>query len=440
VVYKNGEILIIDEAADFLKYYIVVRRGICRPRKFYNCLHLRRIAMNPYLPRLHPYPFEKLNQLKAGLHPPADKSLISLSIGEPQHAAPAFVPEVLLENLTGLSQYPPTKGSAALREAMAQWAIQRFALQNLDPETQVLPVNGTREALFAFAHCVIDPHRQPLVLMPNPFYQIYEGAALLAGAQPYYLNTLPENGFLPDYEAVPEAVWRRCQLLYLCSPGNPTGAVMPLPLLRDLLDKAERYDFILAADECYSEIYRDEQRPPIGLLQACALLGRNDYPRCVVFHSLSKRSNLPGLRSGFVAGDAAVLQSFLRYRTYHGCAMSPTVQAVSSQAWRDEQHVRDNRALYRAKFQAVLEILSPVLDVTMPEASFYLWPRTPVDDAVFARRLFAEQNVQVLPGSYLSRPADGINPGRNRVRMALVAPLADCIDAARRIRAFVDSL
>ncbi|MCP5459637.1 MAG: succinyldiaminopimelate transaminase [Gammaproteobacteria bacterium] len=396
--------------------------------------------MNPHLPRLHPYPFEKFAQLKSGLQPPVDKSPISLSIGEPQHPAPAFVREVALENLTGLSYYPPTKGSMALRETMAQWTICRFGLQNLDPETQIIPVNGTREALFAFAHCVIDPHEQPLVLMPNPFYQIYEGATLLAGAQAYYLNTLPEDGFLPDYSAVPETVWRRCQLLYLCSPGNPTGAITPLAVLEDLLDKAERYDFVLAADECYSEIYCDEQSPPIGLLQACARLGRPDFPRCVVFHSLSKRSNLPGLRSGFVAGDAAILKDFLRYRTYHGCAMSPTAQAISEAAWRDEQHVRDNRSLYRAKFAAVLNILEPVLEVSMPQASFYLWPRTPLDDAEFARRLFAEQNVQVLPGSYLSRPADGINPGQNRVRMALVPPLPDCIEAAERIRCFVDSL
>lgn len=396
--------------------------------------------MNPYLSQLHPYPFEKLNQLKAGLNPPPDKTPISLSIGEPQHTAPEFVPQVVMENLTGLSHYPPTKGSPALREAMTSWVIDRFQLPDLDPETQMLPVNGTREALFAFAHCIIDPQRQPLVLMPNPFYQIYEGAALLAGAQPYFLNTLPENGFLPDYAAVPETIWQRCQLLYLCSPGNPTGAVMPQAMLEDLLDKAERYDFVLAADECYSEIYFDEQQPPIGLLQACARSGRDDYARCVVFHSLSKRSNLPGLRSGFVAGDATILQSFLRYRTYHGCAMSPMVQAVSCQAWQDEQHVRDNRSLYREKFQAVLNLLEPVLDVAMPAASFYLWPRTPLNDAEFARRLFAEQNVQVLPGSYLSRPAEGINPGQNRVRMALVAPLADCVAAAERIRSFVESL
>jgi N-succinyldiaminopimelate aminotransferase len=398
--------------------------------------------MNPNLPRLHPYPFEKLARLKSGIRPPSEKPPIALSIGEPRHPAPDFVAEALTAHLHGLSRYPLTAGAPALREAMAAWASRRFHLTagSLDPERRILPVNGTREALFAFAQCVIDARDRPLVLMPNPFYQIYEGAALLAGAEPYFLNTPAATGFLPDYDAVPEAVWRRCQLLYLCSPGNPAGAVTPLAALQGLIEKADRYDFILAADECYSELYFDEDDPPLGLLRACAAMGRDDYRRCVVFHSLSKRSNLPGLRSGFVAGDEEIITAFLRYRTYHGCAMAPFAQAASSAAWSDENHVRENRRLYRDKFDAVLEVLAPVLDVDRPDASFYLWPRTPVDDTDFARDLYATQHVTVLPGSYLSREAGGANPGRNRVRMALVAPLEECVEAARRIRAFVGSL
>ena len=398
--------------------------------------------MNPDLTRLQLYPFEKLAKLKEGATPPADKPHIALYIGEPQHAAPAFVAEELTARLATLANYPLTKGTPALRESIAAWATRRFQLppRSLDPEQQVLPVSGTREALFAFAQCVVDSRDEPLVLLPNPFYQIYEGAALLAGAQPYFLNTLPETGFLPDLDAVPEAVWRRCRLLYLCSPGNPTGRVLPLAILNDLIDRADRYDFILAADECYSEIYFDEDRPPLGLLQACARRGRTDFRRCVVFHSLSKRSNLPGLRSGFVAGDAEILRPFLRYRTYHGCTMPLFSQAASGKAWDDEQHVRENRELYRRKFAAVLDILRPVLEVERPDAGFYLWPQTPIDDTDFARELFAQQNVTVLPGSYLSREANGVNPGRNRVRMALVASLVECVEAAVRIRKFVQSL
>lgn len=398
--------------------------------------------MNPDLRRLQPYPFERLAQLKAGITPPADKPPIALSIGEPQHPAPAFVAEILRQQLPGLSRYPLTKGSATLREAMADWASRRFQLPpgSLDPERQVLPVNGTREALFAFAQCVVDRRPAPLVLMPNPFYQIYEGAALLAGAEPYYLATPAEHGFLPDYEAVPAAVWERCQLLYLCSPGNPSGRVTPPAVLHWLIEQADRYDFILAADECYSELYFDEAQPPVGLLQVCAQQGRNDFRRCVVFHSLSKRSNLPGLRSGFVAGDAAVLGEFLRYRTYHGCTMPPFIQAASARAWGDEEHVRSNRDLYRRKFAAVLEVLQPVLEVDWPEGGFYLWPRTPLEDAEFARRLFAEQHVTVLPGSYLSRETAAGNPGRGRVRLALVADLAACLDAAQRVREFINTL
>ncbi len=403
--------------------------------------------MNPDLNRLQPYPFEKLQQLKDGLQAPADKPPIALSIGEPKHVPPHFVIETLISHLHGLENYPLTKGNAALRETIAAWLQRRFGLaasaQNglgIDPETQILPVNGTREALFAFAQAVVDRNTDPLVVMPNPFYQIYEGAALLAGAEPWFLNTLADTGFVPDIDSVPVDVWQRCQLIYLCSPSNPTGAVVDAASLHRLITLADEYDFIIAADECYSEIYFDEHRPPVGLLQVAAEMGRTDYRRCVVFHSLSKRSNLPGLRSGFVAGDAEILAKFLLYRTYHGGAMPPPTQAASIKAWDDEIHVQKNRALYREKFTAVLDILRPVLKVEKPQAGFYLWAQTPVNDEIFARDLFAQQNVNVLPGSYLSRDAHGINPGENHVRMALVASLQECIDAAKRIRSYVESL
>lgn len=398
--------------------------------------------MNPDLDRLQPYPFEKLTALKAGVTPSAGLHHIPLSIGEPRHGAPGFVIDELISHLHGLSNYPTTKGSSELRQVIARWLQHRFTLKpgSVDPERHVLPVAGTREALFAFAQAVIDRSVRPLVLMPNPFYQIYEGAAFLAGAEPYYLNTVVDAGFVPDFDAVPEAVWSRCQLLYICSPGNPTGAVFDIPTLQKLIALADRHDFLIAADECYSEIYFDEQAPPPGLLQAAAAMGRDDFRRCIVFHSLSKRSNLPGMRSGFVAGDAEVLARFFQYRTYHGCALPPYHQAASIKAWSDEQHVRDNRALYRDKFAAVLDILSPVMDIPRPAASFYLWPRTPIDDQQFARGLFAAQNVTVLPGSYLSRSAAGINPGQNRVRMALVAQPEECVEAAQRIRAYVETL
>ncbi len=397
--------------------------------------------MNPDLNKLQPYPFERLNRLKAGVTPPSALRHIALSIGEPKHPAPAFVTRELAEQLHSVSGYPTTKGLPELRGTVANWAEKRFNLkaQSLDPEANVLPCTGTREALFAITQVIIDRHTKqpPLVVSPNPFYQIYEGAAYLAGAEPYFLNCTADNGFLPDYDAVPAEVWRRCQLLFVCSPGNPTGAVTDLAQLQKLIALADEYDFIIAADECYSEIYGDESAPPVGLLEACASLGRDDYRRCLVFHSLSKRSNLPGLRSGFVAGDAQLLQKFLQYRTYHGCAMPLYSQRASIVAWSDEQHVRDNRALYRAKFDAVLERLQGVLEVERPDAGFYLWPRTPVDDERFARELFAQQHITVLAGSYLSRPHAGLNPGANRVRMALVAPLEECIEAAERIRRFV---
>ncbi|MGD8308820.1 MAG: succinyldiaminopimelate transaminase, partial [Chromatiales bacterium] len=378
--------------------------------------------MNSDLAKLQPYPFEKLAALKAGLSPPAGLAPIALSIGEPRHATPHFIAEEVLSHLHGLSAYPSTRGTDELRAAAAEWLVRRFGLPDgsIDPAAQVLPVTGTREALFALAQAVVDPARAPLVMMPNPFYQIYEGAALLAGAEPRYLPCTAETGFLPDFDAVTPGEWDRCQLLYICSPGNPTGAVMGLDDLRALIRLAERHDFVIASDECYSEIYPDEARPPVGLLQAAAAMGNTEYRRCVVFHSLSKRSNVPGLRSGFVAGDARIIEPFFRYRTYQGCAMPPHHQAASVKAWRDETHVRGNRALYREKFDAVLDALDGVLEVERPAGGFYLWPRTPVPDPEFARGLFAQQNLTVLPGSYLSREADGGNPGRDRVRMALV--------------------
>ena len=397
--------------------------------------------MNPALQQLHPYPFEKLRALLANVQPPAELRPIALSIGEPKHPAPPFVAQALADNLAQLAVYPTTLGLPALREAITAWCERRFGVPAgwLDAARHVLPVNGTREALFAFTQAVVNRTDDALVLSPNPFYQIYEGAALLAGATPHYLPCLAENGFNPDYDAVPEEIWQRTQILFLCSPGNPTGALTPLDTLKKLIALADRYDFVIAADECYSELYFDEENPPAGLLTACAELGREDFKRCVVFHSLSKRSNLPGLRSGFVAGDAEILKAFLLYRTYHGCAMPVQTQLASIAAWQDEAHVRENRDQYRAKYDAVLEILQPVLDVQRPDGSFYLWAKVPGDDAEFTRDLFEAQHVTVVPGSYLSREVDGVNPGAGRVRMALVAPLAECIEAAERIRAFLQS-
>lgn len=399
--------------------------------------------MNHALTQLQPYPFEKLRALLAGITPPADKRPIALSIGEPKHKSPEFVAKALADNLDQLAVYPTTLGIPALRETIAAWCERRFGVPQgwLDAARHVLPVNGTREALFAFTQTVVQraepTQERGLVVSPNPFYQIYEGAALLAGAAPHYLPCLESNGFNPDFDAVPAEVWQRCQILFLCSPGNPTGALVPMEQLKKLVALADEYDFVIAADECYSELYFDEENPPPGLLTACAELGRSDFKRCVVFHSLSKRSNLPGLRSGFVAGDADILKAFLLYRTYHGCAMPVQTQLASIAAWQDEDHVRANRDQYRAKYDAVLEILQPVLDVQRPDGSFYLWAKTPGDDATFTRELFAREHVTVVPGSYLSREVNGENPGAGRIRMALVAPLAECIEAAKRIRAFV---
>ncbi|MDZ7752703.1 MAG: succinyldiaminopimelate transaminase [Gammaproteobacteria bacterium] len=395
--------------------------------------------MNPDLSQLKPYPFERLRHLKEGISPPADLPHIPLSIGEPKHAPPTFVVDELIAHLHGLATYPTTRGSDELREAIARWATRRFGLppDSLDPGRHVLPVNGTREALFAFAQVMVERGHEPLVLMPNPFYQIYEGAAILAGARPVYLNCDAANGFIPDYDAVPEEQWRHCDLLYICSPANPTGAVTPLETLQALIHKAHRYGFVIAADECYSEIYRDEDAPPPGLLEAASAMGVRDFEHCIVFHSLSKRSNLPGLRSGFVAGEPRLIEQFFTYRTYHGCSMSPPTQAASVHAWCDEAHVADNREHYRRKFEQVVDILAPVMELEYPAAAFYLWPRTPVDDAVFAHGLFANRHVTVLPGSYLSRETAAGNPGAGYVRMALVAPLEDCVEAAYRIRDYI---
>lgn len=397
--------------------------------------------MNSDLARLQPYPFEKIRTLLQGVAP-ADLPAVSLAMGEPKHPTPDFIHQAVIANMGGFANYPLTKGIPALREAIAGWLTRRFQLPlgSVDAEQHVLPVNGTREALFAFAQTVVERRADAAVVMPNPFYQIYEGAALLAGAEPVFLPCTEDNGFIPDFAAVPDAVWQRCQLLYICSPGNPTGAVMPLATLRQVLELAEKHDFIIASDECYSELYFDEDQPPPGLLQAAAQMGNTAWKRCVVFHSLSKRSNAPGIRSGFVAGDAAVLKQFLLFRTYHGCAMPPPFQVASIAAWNDETHVQVNRALYRQKFAAVMEILAPVLDVKLPQASFYLWPVTPVDDETFTRELFARAHVNVVPGSYLSRDVNGLNPGRNRVRLALVASLEECTEAAERIRRVTENL
>ncbi|MEW5973822.1 MAG: succinyldiaminopimelate transaminase [Pseudomonadota bacterium] len=393
--------------------------------------------MNPDLGLLQPYPFEKLAKLKAGSTPPAHLEHIALSIGEPKHQPPSFVVEELIHHLHGLANYPLTRGVDGLREAVASWLLRRFEAK-VDPATQVLPVSGTREALFSFAQCVVNRADKPLVLMPNPFYQIYEGAAYLAGAEPWFYPTPAENDFLPDFDAIPVEVWKRCQLIYVCSPGNPTGAVLPETAYRRLIELADEHDFVIASDECYSELYYGE--PPVGLLEICANIGRDDFARCVVFHSLSKRSNLPGLRSGFVAGDAAILKDYHLYRTYHGCTLPPPTQAASRAAWNDEAHVENNRALYLQKFTQVIEILRGALDVRMPDGAFYLWAQTPIDDTEFARRLFAEQNVTVLPGSYLSREVSGHNPGAGYVRMALVAEMDECLDAAERIKTFCQTL
>lgn len=411
------------------------------PRIIGRSLFTRPDNVNPFLSKLHPYPFEKLRQLFAGMTPNPALSEIKLSIGEPQHATPEFIKEALIAGLPGLANYPTTLGAPALRRAMSDWLERRYGLAGIDPETQVIPVNGSREALFALTQTVVDASsgKAPIVVSPNPFYQIYEGAAYLAGAELRFLNTLPENDFAFDYDSLSDEEWRRVQLFFVCSPGNPTGKVLDLDDWRKLFALSDKYGFVIASDECYSEIFFDEQAPPLGGLQAATLLGRS-FERLVMLSSLSKRSNVPGMRSGFVAGDASILKPFLLYRTYHGNAMSPAMQAASAAAWQDETHVVANRTLYREKFAAVTPLLAGVLDTAMPDASFYLWARVGQDDTQFARALAAAYNVVVLPGSFLARDANGVNPGAGFVRIALVPPLAQCVDAAQRISQFVANL
>lgn len=398
--------------------------------------------MNPLLSRLQPYPFERLRKLFAGVQPPAGVRPISLGIGEPRHATPPFIEQALSADLGGLAKYPATAGEPALREACAQWARQRYGIA-LDAAAQVLPVNGSREALFSFTQVVVDASQDGArVICPNPFYQIYEGATLLAGAQPYYAPSDAARNFAVDWDSVPADVWEKTQLIFVCSPGNPTGAVMPLAEWEKLFALSDHHGFVIASDECYSEIYFDGT-PPLGGLEAAQRLGRTDYKNLLMFTSLSKRSNVPGLRSGFVAGDAALIKAFLLYRTYHGGAMSPVVQTASIAAWADEAHVEENRRLYREKFNQVTPVLARVMDVRLPDASFYLWAGIPeslgLDDADFARELYAATGVTVLPGSYLAREANGRNPGAGRVRMALVAETAECLEAAQRIAQFIES-
>jgi len=395
--------------------------------------------VNHRLQSLQPYPFEKLRSLFEGVKPNPGLAHISLGIGEPRHPTPELIKRALSENLAKLAAYPPTAGGDALRQAIAEWLVRRYALRAIDWKTEVLPVNGSREALFAFAQTVVDPRGDAVVVCPNPFYQIYEGAALLAGARPHYVNTTADRRFAPDYASIPQDVWRRTRLLYVCSPGNPTGKVLNLAEWKEIFTLADRHGFIVASDECYSEIYFDEATPPLGALQAAAQLGRG-FERLVMFSSLSKRSNVPGMRSGFVAGDAAVLEAFLLYRTYHGGAMNPAVQEASIAAWRDEAHVRENRRKYAEKFDRVTPTMQTAIEVERPDAGFYLWARTPIEDTEFARRLYAEQHLTVLPGSFLARESNGANPGTNYVRMALVAETGECLEAARRIVQFTKTL
>jgi N-succinyldiaminopimelate aminotransferase len=395
--------------------------------------------MNPDLQRLQPYPFQKLAALFREVQPNPDYRAISLSIGEPKHPAPQFIREALTNNLDGMANYPTTAGSNALRSTIASWLAARYGIPAPNADTQVLPVNGSREALFSFAQTVVDRSKDnPVVVCPNPFYQIYEGAAFLSGATPVFLNNIPENNFALNFSQLPEDTWQRTQLVYVCSPGNPTGRVMTLAEWEILFEMSDRYSFVIASDECYSEIYFSEK--PLGALQAAHRLGRSDYKNLVVFSSLSKRSNVPGMRSGFVAGDAGAIESFALYRTYHGSAMNPAVQAASIAAWNDEDHVAENRRMYADKFTRVMEILNPVLPVTRPEAGFYLWIHTPIADTRFAQSLYRDYNVAVLPGSYLARSADGINPGENFVRLALVAGTEETIEAAQRIAEFCRKL
>tara|TARA_B100000676_G_scaffold313527_1_gene396239 strand:+ start:989 stop:2191 length:1203 start_codon:yes stop_codon:yes gene_type:complete len=397
--------------------------------------------VNSNLNKLNSYPFQKLQKLFSGIMPNASYSPINLHIGEPKHKMPDFIRLGLIEGLDKLTNYPATLGEKSLRKSIASWLESRYKLPSIDPDTEVISVNGSREALFAFSQAAVDPlHSETIVVCPNPFYQIYEGAALLAGATPYFLNSLPENNFIPDYSHVPNSIWERTQLIYVCSPANPTGKVMTIKEWRKLFTLADRFGFIIAADECYSEIYLDEYKPPLGALEAAYLLNRKDFSRLIVFGSLSKRSNVPGMRSGFVAGNSEILKKFLLYRTYHGCAMNPAVQTASMLAWGEEYHVSENRRLYREKFIAVHKLLNEHMKVSIPEATFYFWAKTVIHDTNFAQRLYQDYNVTVLPGSYLSREAHNVNPGKNFIRIAMVPPLSECIEAAKRIKKFCISL
>ena len=393
--------------------------------------------MNSLLDQLHPYPFEKLNALIKDINPPDDLDLISLALGEPKHRAPDFLIEKSadISAITkGFGTYPPTKGLPELREAIASFVTRRNNLNRaIDPDTEVLPVNGTREALFAIAQTVVNSASNQITLMPNPFYQIYEGAAILAGSTPRFVPCTESNGFNPDFSDVSDAEWQRCSLIYICTPGNPSGAVMSIADLQTLIKKSDEFDFLIASDECYSEIYASS--PPPGLLEAASAMGRDDYKNCIAFNSLSKRSNLPGLRSGYACGDAAIVERFLLYRTYHGSAMAVQNQWISTIAWQDEAHVLSNRKLYTQKYDVFMDILKDVWPMKRPEASFYLWPKTPIDDVEFTKKLIAYANVKVLPGIYLSREVDGNNPGAGHVRLALVAEVEECAEAANRIKA-----
>ncbi len=392
--------------------------------------------MNPGFADLQPYPFERLRGLLVDVRHEGGLPLIDLSIGEPRHTPPALVRDVLIDSLDGLGRYPKTAGSDELRAAIADWLRRRhgLAVGAVDPARQVLPVSGTREALFAIAQCVVDRAPGARVAMPNPFYQIYEGAALLAGARPLYIPCLPGAGYQPDFQAVTAQAWRDVRLLYICSPHNPTGRVLTLDQLKSLVGLAQQHDFVIASDECYSEIYPDDAVPPPGILAACRALGLDAFDRCLVFQSLSKRSSVPGLRSGFVAGDARLIERFLLYRTYHGCALPEYVQAASAAAWSDEAHVTASRALYRRKLAAAVEALSP--RVKLPQGGFCLWLPVPGgDDLAFTRRLYAHWHLRVLPGSFLARAQAGINPGAGHVRLALVADEADCAQAIQRLAA-----
>lgn len=390
--------------------------------------------MNPLFERLQPYPFARYRALLDEVSPPADLPLIDLSIGEPKHPTPAIITDALVKNLDGLGRYPATAGSPELREAIARWIAQRFAPAWLNPATEVLPVLGTREALFAIAQTILNPYEPSLVLCPNPFYQIYEGAALMMGSTPVYIPLTPDAEMTMDWESISGEAWQQVRLIYVCSPGNPTGSVISLEEWRYLFEKSDKYGFVIVADECYSELYRASGQPPVGALQAAAMLGRG-LDRLVAFGSLSKRSNAPGLRSGYVAGDAEIMAAFLQYRTYHGSAMSPPVQAASIAAWGDETHVADNRRQYDAKFDAVAPVLGEVLDIEMPQAGFYFWATVrDGNDLSFSQRAYHQYNVKILPGSLLARESNGLNPGAGRVRIALVDTLEQCLEAAQRLR------